>query len=360
MYYRAVRALALTLLVCIGAVPCASAEPHPTSVVPIWIMPGDPRLTRAVRDGLTHSLSARGRTLREQPLLQASEPSLRADLAQALAAYQALELDETLASLTRLSGGAQRLGGGDLDTHALGDLYLHLALAAQELGQSDAAWDALVRAVRIEPTRALDPARVPPRATTAHRRAQLELAQLTGVELELRLPPGGRASIDGDDAHESGNLGRRLVPGPHFVRVDAPGYEPFRGMVVLALPNEIFAPNLRALASAAFEAAPEELAARLDRVPDGWRLRLRGTSVGVRLEAAALVDENNANMVTASLVDRVLGVAPVAPRPVWKRWWLWTAVGIGVAAVAISVPVALSAHSGSTPGSAGGMIVPLR
>jgi len=325
-------------------------------------MPGDPQIASAVRQGLSHSLAGRGRVLREQTLGEVTEPSLRADLAQALAAYQSLKLDDALASLQRLSGIAQRLGGGDLDTHALGDLYLHLALAAQELGQNDAAWDALVRAVRIDPTRALDPARVPPRATTAHRRAQLELAQLTGVELELRLPPGGHATIDGDDAHESGTIGRRLVPGPHFVRVDAAGYEPFRGMVVLALPNEIFAPNARALASAAFESEPEEIAARLDRVPEGWRLRLRGMSGGVRLEAAARVDANNASAVTASLIDRVLGVAPAKAPPVWKRWWLWTIVGVGVTAVAVAVavPVALSTRNGSTPGSAGGVIVPLR
>ena len=75
----------------------------------------------------------------------------------------------------------------------VGDLYLHLALCAQELGQNDAAWDAFVRSARIDPTRALDPARVPPRATTSHRRAQLELGQLTPVELLRERGEGVRA-----------------------------------------------------------------------------------------------------------------------------------------------------------------------
>jgi tetratricopeptide (TPR) repeat protein len=48
---------------------------------------------------------------------------------------------------------------------------------------------------------------------------------------------------------------------------------------------------------------------------------------------------------------------PVAPRvPVYKRWWLWTAVGVGVAAVAVGVGVGLGTRSPDVPMSALGSI----
>jgi hypothetical protein len=357
-----VRARLTSTLFLVGALTLAAgrawADPPPAQ---LWLAPGDPSLAEVTRSGLERALQARGRRLREVTSARAEEPRLAPELKRALEAYAALRLDEALAALRALSASAEKLGGADLDTHQLGELYLHLALCAQELGQNDAAWDAFVRSARIDPTRALDPARVPPRATTIHRRAQQELGQLTPVELELRLPQGARARIDGDEGHASGPVGRKLVPGPHFVRVDAPGFEDFRGMVTLNSRSEVFAPNLRTLEAPAIADEGEALSARLERAGDGWRLSLRGRQAGVTLEASSPVRAQSAEAVAARLVERVMGAPPPRRVPVYKKWWLWTVVGVAAAAgVAIAVPVALSQRGGVAPGSAGGALEPLR
>ena len=211
----------------------------------LWMAPGAGELGVSVNHALQRGFAARGLGLEERTVEAARETSLREPLAEALSAYRALRIDEAADALTRLAAAAQGVGGGDLDTRSLADLYLHLGLCALERSNSELAWDSFVRAVRVDPSRALDPAQVPPRATAAHRRAQTELAQLPSVELELRIPADARAHIDGDDGHGPGSLGRRLVPGPHFVRVDLLGYEPYRGVIAVSSPNEIFAPTLR-------------------------------------------------------------------------------------------------------------------
>ena len=352
-----VRRLAFGPLLCACVVARAAPEPADARApIPLAVAPGDDAVAGAVRAALGRALSARGRTLAVASAATEEEPSLRPALAEALAAYEALRFEDALRLLEGVAQRAGRLGGGDLDARALGDLSLHVALCAFELGRGDVAWDALVKMVRVDPGRTLDPARTPPRALTAHRRAQAELAQLAPVELELQLPRGGRARIDGDDAHESGPLGRRLAPGPHYVRVDAPGYAPLRGIVSFAAPGGAYAPSLqpRGGASAAGDGAD------LERVPEGWRLTLRHGDARERVIASALVGASDAAGVSERLVARVLG-APPAPRvPVWKRWWIWVPVGAAAAAVAIAVPVALTRGGGLRPGSVGGTLEPVR
>jgi hypothetical protein len=132
-------------------------------------------------------------------------------------------------------------------------------------------------------------------------------------------------------------------------------------MVTLSAPNEVFAPNLRPLEAPAFADEPDALSARLERAGDGWRLSLKGRASGLALEASAPVRAAGADAIAARLVDKVLGPPPQARTPTWKKWWVWTIVGVGgAAAIAIAVPVALSNRGGVVPGSAGGSLEPLR
>jgi hypothetical protein len=342
------------LCLVLGYAGLVRAEPAPAQV---WIAPGDPRLGAAVRAALQRTLRTRGRKLREVAIPHAEELSLSGDLDRARNLYHELKFSDALAVLTQLSSSAQRLGGGDLDSGSLVELYLTLGLCAIELAQPDIAWDAFVRSVRIDPSRALDPARFPPRASASHRRAQLELGQLPPVLLELHLPADARARIDGDEGHGAGTLDRRLVPGPHFVRVDGPGYEPYRAMVTFTQTHEMFTPELRPISAPIPDEA--DVSARLERASEGWRLALRNHTAGLSLEARAPVRAEDAVAVAARLADRVLGV-PAKRTPVWKRWWVWTLAGAAVAAVAISVPVALTQRGGTIAGSAGGRLDPIK
>jgi hypothetical protein len=343
------------MLLCSALVGVARSEPP----VQVWIAPGDAPIANATRSALARALATHGRVMHEVQTTTVAEPSLALDLERARRLHAELKLDEALAALRSLSDAAEHLGGADLDTAALADLYLTLGLCELELGQPESAWDAFVRSVRIDPTRTLDPARIPPRATASHRRAQLELGQLPPVTLQLRVPAAARVRIDGDDGHVAGVVARRLVPGPHFVRVDAPGFRSFRGVVTWTSPNEIFAPDLRPL-EAPIEDAPDSVSARVERVPEGWRMALRGHSAGMSLEAGAFVRAEDADAIAAQLTDRVLGPAVARKKPAWKRWWPWTIAGVAAAAIVIAVPIAVTAHRGPAAGSVGGPLEPVR
>ena len=344
------------------ALLCLVATASAAEPAKLWVLPGAGALGTRVERVLSSVLRARGKALALEHLPEIAEPSLRPALAQALEAYRAGHFDEAAAALSALSSTAQRTGGGDLDTRALADLYLHLALSAQEQGATDLAWDSFVRAVRIDPTRALDPAQVPPRATAAQRRAQTELGQAPAIELELRIASEARAHLDGDEGHGPGPLGRRLIPGPHFVRVERSGYELYRGVVSLSSANEIFAPALRPrVAPAPTDEDDANGYATLQRAAEGWRLSYRARVLGTVVEAAAPIREEDADRVVEALVDRVYGrlATPPTTKPVWKRWWVWTIAGVAVAAVAVAIPVAIIERRGSAAGSVGGSLDPV-
>ena len=60
-----------------------------------------------------------------------------------------------------------------------------------------AAWDDLVNAARLDPTRVLDPARFPPRAVAAYKRAAAEAAQLPRADLLLERSADAVIHVDG-------------------------------------------------------------------------------------------------------------------------------------------------------------------
>ena len=104
---------------------------------------------------------------------------------------------EALAKLDELARLADARGGGDLDPRQLSEIYLYRGLARLELGPAEAAWDDLVRAARLDPTRVIDPARFPPRVVAAYRRAVAEVAQLPRAELEVTRPTARVVRFDG-------------------------------------------------------------------------------------------------------------------------------------------------------------------
>lgn len=360
---RVVRALVVTCLVFVW--PASTRAQAHGDGVQLWLAPDAGALGIAVRSALVQALGARGKSVTDLVSREVVAPSFRTGVARAIEAYRALRFVEAADALRELSTEARRSGGGDLDTHELADLYLYLALASQERGATDVAWDSFVQAALIDPTRTLDPAQVPPRATAVHRRAQQELARQPGIDLEVRVPSGAMVRIDGDVGSGPGPFGRKLGPGAHFVQVELVGFQPYRGVLTLqpGVTREVFEPTLRPIAGPAMDLRDTQARAVLRRMGDGWMLSLRARSAETMVEAAAPLQAEEVGAVTTRLVDRVFGplAAPArAGKPVWKRWWVWTTVGIAVVGIAVAVPIGIVTSRASAPGSVGGTLDPLR
>ena len=300
-------------------------------------------------------------------------PALAEALATALEAYRTMKLDVAGDRLRVLAREVARTGGGDLDRRGLGDLFLHLGLTELELGHADASWDAFIAAANLDPARTLDPARVPPRAAAEYRRAVAEHARAAIVPVSIALPPGASLRIDGEAQRLDGGS-VALSVGTHYVQLESEGNEPWvRAITVVPpslqlapVPSPQVPPELDLTTHGAFvqvafyRPAPEQ----------PLRLRLRARSSEGRITEASDVTDGLDERRMVSLVETVLGAPPLvvtehvtAPRrPIVKTWWLWTAVGVGVAALTTGLAVGLTRERGEPGehgGTAAGKLMPL-
>ena len=78
----------------------------------------------------------------------------------------------------------------------LAEIFPYRGLARLETPAAENAWDDLVQAARLDPSRVLDSARFPPRVVTAYRRAATESAEAPRAELVLYVPSGAVVRID--------------------------------------------------------------------------------------------------------------------------------------------------------------------
>ncbi|MEK6608415.1 MAG: PEGA domain-containing protein, partial [Myxococcota bacterium] len=185
----------------------------------------------------------------EETAPPAAPPAAPALLARGTLAYTALTFDQARRDLEAAWQEAARTGAAGLEPEALADLALTLALVRDAVGDR-AAWDAFVAAAALAPARALDPARVPPRALDAWGRAQEAVrAGPHGALAVMADPSDARAWIDG----RPGAAVETLPYGEHFVRIEAPGFESAGTRVTLAEPRRVERVALR------LAAAPEPL-----------------------------------------------------------------------------------------------------
>ena len=357
------------------ALLCATTTAHatPQTVAVFWAPQPAPKQTATARRLAAHSLAQRGIALDDASPPAQRPPALSDALSSALEAYRAMKLDVAADALRKLATEAARTGGGDLDRRGLGDLFLHLGLTEQELGHVDMAWDAFVAAANLDPARTLDPARVPPHAASVYRRAVAERARTPVVEVSMQLPADAQLRVDGEAQHLDGGA-ISLSVGTHYVQVESEANEPWLRAITVAppqlqlapLPTPQVPPQLDATARGAFmqvaiyRPAPEQ----------PLRLRLRARSNEGRTAEASEVLDGLTEQRMSSLVDTVLGASPVtvseraiaAPRrPLVKAWWVWTAVGAGVAAIGTGLAVGLTRHHdhGDDGGTVSGTFRPL-
>src|SRR5215831_20462439 len=157
--------------------PAPAADAAPPAFALFWQPPGAPAEVARAREAFARAIASRNGPPPVERMATASQPTqLRGRLSAAMQEYRSFKFAETAAACSELVRAVESAGGGDLDARALADVYLYRGLARLELGQAAEAWDDVVRSVRIDATRVVDPAEMPPRAAAMFKRALGEVA----------------------------------------------------------------------------------------------------------------------------------------------------------------------------------------
>jgi hypothetical protein len=311
----------------------ASAAPA-ADVVVVWA-PGTS--IRPIEDAARH----RGAALIDRsPQPPANAETLRF-LQRGIELYKSIRLDEAQAALDQARDLADKTGAAGLTRSQLSDLFLYRGLVRAAQDDETAAWDELVSAIVIQPTRTLDPTQYAPKVAALLERVQNDVLQKhPQAKLAIDAPDGCTVEVDGEPV-----AGAVLRPtGPHWVRVTCPDHAPWATRVDLTTLDSH-------LASAPKPYEP----------PAETELLVQGRTAGARAIAVVEVHgkiatvrvlgidgrERERRTVTVTRGDlapvaRVLDdllAPPVVSHTVWYRSrWAW-AVGAAIATAAIVVPV---------------------
>ncbi len=268
-------------------------------------------------------------------------PQLAAAVKRGIEAYDALRIDDAWSALEEARALADRTGAVGLSASQLSDLFVYRGLVRLQREDATGAWDELVAAMVIAPTRAFDPARFPPRVLTELERARASVASRTPVELTVAAPSDCAVVVDGASIGTGGPGAVSVLPGVHWARATCTAHEPWSARIdvtasvrvdakvaAFARPTDsdilVQAGAVNARAVLVVEVAGAVATLRLVGA-DGRERDRRTVNVGANLDAvAARVRE---------LLEPVTEV---------KRWyrspWVWAA-GAAVLAAAIAIPL---------------------
>ena len=272
-------------------------------------------------------------------------------LQRGIDAYQALKLDAAQAALDQARVLAEKTGAAGLTKTQLSDLFLYRGLVKIAAGDETAAWDELVTAITIFPTRTLDPEQYAPKVKELLARVEDDvLHKHPQAQLSLDAPPGCTAFVDGEAV--AGPMLR--ITGPHWIRVACPDHAPWSTRVDLTtLDSHI-------VASPKPYEPPAEAELLVQARASGARailvIEIRGpiASVGLlgidgreRERRTFTVDQNLGAL--AAGVDEMLSPPVVATRAWYKSRWAWAAAAaIVTAAIVIPITAALASDNGAT------------
>lgn len=254
-----------------------------------------------------------------------------------LDAFERLEFDAAWQLLETARSEIDRTGAAGITQAQLSDVFLYRGLIKTQQGDTNAAWEELIIANTVDPTRELDPGRFPPRVIAEFERAQATVKNKGGARLTVSVPQGCRVFVDASSASSAVNL----IVGRHWVRVTCADRQP-EGLKVELVGGPITLPI-----------NPPQLLP-----PTDTDLLVQARTAGAR---AFVVAELRGNIATARLVgldgrerDRktvTIGsdLAPLADAvaalltpPVRSPWyrskWVWATGGAAVAA-AILIPL---------------------
>ncbi|MDB4966523.1 MAG: hypothetical protein JWN44_2212 [Myxococcales bacterium] len=367
--YGPVRAIAIVAVTLAVAAQAGASGPAATAIY--WEPPGHPAPAVAARAGFVAAAEQLGARVVDAPLPSPPAEQPLAPLLQAAKAdHAAVAIAAALARLDELDRLSEARGGADLDARQLSDIYFYRWLCKSEAGHAEAAWDDLVRAARLDPTRVVDSALLPPRAVAAYRRAADDVARLPRAELRVEAPADANVRVDG--AAAAGPT--TVTMGRHFLAVSAVGYEPWAGVVNVQNAQERITPPLRAWqppdgdrALALAGSSRRVIVGALVRAAGGWQFVVRDVAADgqVATGAVALTTEAPVRAVVSSLVARVAQSSPArvqstadrGAQPPARRWWPWVvggaAAGVVIVAVTLGVVLGTSAPSGTVAGNPG-------
>ena len=329
-------AVALTLQV--AGPPVALAAPA-ADVVVYWSAGSEDAIAGRVRA----TAQAHGAAMVDRSPAAEIAPEAPALLAAGIAAYEDLRFEDATAAFDQALAACDRTGAAGLERDALADLMLYRALTHIARDQAG-AWDELVAAARVDPTRMLDPVRFPPRAIDQLARARAAVAAAPRATLAIDAPPGCVVFVDGADPGGGPTV---VAQGDHWLRALCQGHRPWgRRVAVDRDPLAITIAPVAIRPPAEDDALIQGRVAGADAVidvvvADGFaRLRRRAVDGRELGRATVAVAGAEPALAIADALARLLTVAP-APRPRWYRSrWTWAAAGAALAA-AVLVPIVI-------------------
>lgn len=328
----------------------------------------------------------------------------RAAYQKGMAAFNKLELDQAVLAL---SDAVDQLIAvlPYIKKQELADAMMALAVMQQQKGKTAAMQSVLRRLLTWRPTYQVDNDQFPAAINDPTEAVRAQVSQLPrGQAVILSDPPGAQVFVDGDFVGTSPITAENLAVGEHFVTFKKLGYK--RGLRVANVVNNRPAQILGKLdrsekfllvEQAIARVGPTMGQKRLDKVVDNLRetlfldhaifLKMQRTAQsgvaeavtvkaylydlrsrsllsektdqikvtgGVPAEGAmALLAEKLYEGVDYDAVDVKPDDAPlpvvVEQKPLYKKWWFWTAIGVVVAGGASALAVGLSLRQPSCP-----------
>jgi hypothetical protein len=281
-------------------------------------------------------------------------PDARPLIRRGIASYTALEFDAAQTALDAAAEIIDQTGAAFVDPTMLGDLYVHRAMTYTQRGEDTRAWDDLVVAAALDPTRTLDPAGIAPRIVERFSQARAQVSASPRAKVRLVGPAGCTVRVDGASIIATE---LDLVFGKHWLEATCPGRVAVhqrlsidRAAIDVSIAGaEIRPPDDGALLIQARGAAARAFVAvtLVGRTAVVRRLAVTGKEQD-RI-TVALGGGRDAREVAAA-VNRLLQPLPVAaPTPWYRSRWVW---GLAGAAIAGGVLVPFALRSGTeTPGS---------
>ena len=270
-----------------------------------------------------------------------------ATIRRGIAAYDALQLADATRLLADAKAEIDRTGAAELTETELSDLFLYRGLIATQQDDATAAWDELVAAVTVAPTRALDPARFPPKVASLLERVRENLTEHPKVAtLLVDVPAGCKAAIDGVSIAAP----QPRLLGTHWVAVRCAAAAPWGTRVDLGADATIVARNVPFAPPTSDEML---IQARTAGARAFVAIELTGDLGVVRLVGADGRERDRRTVTVHGDLAPVAAAVRVmlAPAPE-QRWyqsrWVWAA-GAALIAGAILVPITAAAAGKSTP-----------
>ncbi|MDB4953606.1 MAG: hypothetical protein JWO36_1175, partial [Myxococcales bacterium] len=259
-------------------------------------------------------------------------------LQKGIEAYDELKFDEAVAALDQARDLADRTGAAGLTKTQLSDLFLYRGLVKAQQTDATAAWDELITASVVDPTRDLDPARFPPKVGVELARAHEQVIhQRSAASLAVDAPAGCSVTVDG--TAQTGEV--KHITGPHWVRAVCPDYAPWGVRI------DLTSLGARVLATPTLYAAPVESDLLVQaRVSGARSLVIAEVHGDVATARLLTLDGRERDRRTVTIKGDLSPLAeaintlliPTPPQHWYQKRWAWAAGAATLAAIVL-VPI---------------------